>query len=65
MNSQQASSARLYDLAEYRMQRIARLRRVSGVKRRFLWSWPETGQLLAVDFPLSAASFSSLNARAR
>ncbi|MEJ0084547.1 MAG: hypothetical protein WDO72_02590 [Pseudomonadota bacterium] len=64
MTPKPANSARIYDFAAHRMARIARQRRLLGTSRRFLWSWPETGQTLAVDFPLSAAVLSSQVARA-
>jgi hypothetical protein len=45
------TSAQIYDFAAHRMQRIARLRRISGAKRQFLLSWPGTGRLVTVNFP--------------
>jgi hypothetical protein len=63
--TQPQPSARIYDFAAHRMTRIAQRRRVTGANRKFLWSWPNTGQFLAVDFPWSPAALSSQAASSR
>jgi len=63
-------SARIYDFATHRMQRIAQQRRAAGATQRFLWGYPGSGLMHAVEFsPLrSGASCRStrwFSARAR
>jgi len=49
-------SARILDFAEFRERRMARDVTSSAVRRRFVWSWPATGQVALVDFPAPAAA---------
>lgn len=60
------NTAVIYDFASYRLKSQSRRRWRSGERRQFLWSWPATGQVLAVDFPFSPAKpIPSLASRAR
>ena len=49
-------NAQIFDLAESRLRRAARVRAASRVKQQFLWSWP-SGQLLARGIPLARGQF--------
>lgn len=57
--------ARIFDLAVYRMQRIARQRRASGTTRRFLWVDPSAGSVQAIEFPTSRQTPIPISALAR
>jgi hypothetical protein len=52
------------DLAEFRLRRAVRARAQSRTRQQFLWSWP-TGQFLAAEFPLPAASSYSFSVKSR
>ena len=58
------SSARVYDFAAHRMQRLARQRQASGATQRFLWGYPGSGVMRAVEFSAARRTPSS-NAIAR
>jgi hypothetical protein len=42
--------ARVYDFAAHRMQRLARQRHAAGATQRFLWGYPGSGVMQAVEF---------------
>jgi hypothetical protein len=57
-------SARVYDFASHRMQRLARQRQAAGATQRFLWGYPGSGVMQAVEFSALKRTPSS-NALAR
>jgi len=59
------SSARIYDFAAHRMLRVAEQRRASGAIQRFLWGYPGSGVMQAVEFATARRNLASLNAQAR
>jgi hypothetical protein len=59
------SSARVYDFAAHRMQRLAQQRRAAGATQRFLWGYPGSGVLQAVEFSAARRNSHSPNALAR
>ena len=46
------ASAELFDLAVYRMQKLARARAATGATRRFLWVHASVGSVHTVEFPV-------------
>jgi len=44
------NSARIYDFAAHRMQRLAQRRHAAGATQRFLWGHPGAGVMQAVEF---------------
>ena len=59
------NSARIYDFAAHRMQRLARQRHAAGATQRFLWGYPGSGVMQAVEFSTVSRNPWSANARAR
>jgi hypothetical protein len=50
-------TAVILDFAAYRAKRAERARGALATPRRFLWSWPSTGQMMLVDFPALGGAF--------
>jgi hypothetical protein len=63
LESTASNRSNVVDFAEARARRAALARSASNVRRVFLWGWPATGQLLAAEFPLPAATSFSLDLR--
>jgi hypothetical protein len=59
------STARIYDFAAHRMQRIAQQRRAAGATQRFLWGYPGSGVLQAVEFSAARQHLKPSSAQAR
>ncbi len=57
-------TARIHDFAAHRMQRSAQQRRAAGATQRFLWGYPGSGVMQAVEFS-AAKHLPLLNALAR
>ena len=57
-------TAQIVDLAAHRLKHQSARRKRAGERRQFLWTWPTTGQILAVEFPFSTAKSASSIARA-
>ena len=56
------TTAQILDFAEYRQRKAARdAKRAGTPARRFVWSWPSTGQLSVVDFPAPGRAPSMLS----
>jgi hypothetical protein len=61
----QDSSARIYDFAAHRMQRLAQRRHAAGATQRFLWGYPGAGVMQAVEFSAARRNAAFSNALAR